>query len=99
MGEHESHLNDLDDPEKKSVIIAHLRGLRGQLETLKGWKDAEPQYQKFYARTFGSPDFKTQFEAIYTKLSALLSDESKINQNSYDDIYKEYEELSKHVGN
>jgi hypothetical protein len=102
MGEHNSYLAQLkiEDPEQKaSVMRAHLRGLKGWLETLQGWKDDKPEYKKFFDRTFGNQELKPNFEGIYEKLLKILSDEGSITQETYDNIYKEWEQLSKHIGN
>lgn len=55
------------------LMESHLIGLKGQLETLRGWGEStNKKYQKFYLRTFGDRDNKEAFDSLYNEVNDLL---------------------------
>lgn len=100
--EYHSYIEDLEpfeSPEQQhQVITSHLKGLKGQMETLIQWEHDKAEYHRFYEKTFGNEKKGPEFHKTYQELTELLLDEEKISREDYDKIYKEWELLSKELG-
>lgn len=84
---------DASNDIQNDVRIAKLKGIFGQMGTLKMWKnDPDQQYKQYYQKLADNEEAKKKFDALYQELSG-IQNQSEVSKDIFEKLETAWHEI------